>query len=413
MEVTGDNSKQIEFKATSAANFIFTGGNVGIGINASNGIRLAVDGTTRLSDLTVLGNSFLQGNVGIGANPINTARLQITKDDQHEFALNVTGASKFDFLELQNGASVNEFSNSGNLRDIDSAVPTEIAVKNYVNGQIQEQTQLINQALASKANIEGADTQNFHTQNLSVNGTFTVNTSSLQPQEVISINDSSTSQDFHNENRLVIPTKGAVQDFVNNALITKANIDGSNTQDFTARNLGVRSNITLGLPQLTTAALQINLSDRQKIGQVIKAAPQQESNLQEWQNSNGQLLAHIDNTGVYHTGSSWDLKENVSMLSSQEVNNLLSKLNPVKFSYKADQSHKIHLGFISEEAPDLITSADKKSINLMDVVGALTKLVKDNRRTITVLADFIDNQQKEIEILKNELISLKAQIRHH
>ncbi|MGK7884138.1 MAG: hypothetical protein AB4057_05855 [Crocosphaera sp.] len=67
--------------------------------------------------------------------------------------------------------SVKEFSNDGNLADNSSlAIPTEQAVKTYVDAQINQ----VNNALNTKAFRNGAVDQDFNTQNLSVRGNVQV-----------------------------------------------------------------------------------------------------------------------------------------------------------------------------------------------------------------------------------------------
>ena len=52
--------------------------------------------------------------------------------------------------------------------------------------------------------------------------------------------------------------------------------------------------------------------------------------------------------------SSQTLKENISALSEDEANVLLGQLDPVKFSYRQDETHQTHVGFIAETVPDVV-----------------------------------------------------------
>ncbi|MGK7884142.1 MAG: hypothetical protein AB4057_05875 [Crocosphaera sp.] len=67
--------------------------------------------------------------------------------------------------------SVEEFSNDGNLtNNSDLAVPTERAVKSYVDAQLTP----INNALNGRASLNGDNNQDFNTRNLSVRGDLKV-----------------------------------------------------------------------------------------------------------------------------------------------------------------------------------------------------------------------------------------------
>ncbi|NEP25094.1 DUF6519 domain-containing protein [Moorena sp. SIO3I6] len=72
-------------------------------------------------------------------------------------------------LKLQLGVAVNEFSNDGSLGgNNDLAVPTERAVKSYIDNQI-------NQVDQRKANLAGSSEQDFQAKTLNVNQDLTVN----------------------------------------------------------------------------------------------------------------------------------------------------------------------------------------------------------------------------------------------
>ena len=120
----------------------------GNGLLKITGDLRILTGNPATEKLTMLVN----GNMGIGeSNPMAK--------------LSVNGS-----LKLQQGVAVNEFSNDPNLTDnTDLSVPTEKAVKSYVDAKITP----LNTALLSKAAIAGSSSQNFQTQNLSVNGNLT------------------------------------------------------------------------------------------------------------------------------------------------------------------------------------------------------------------------------------------------
>lgn len=80
-------------------------------------------------------------------------------------------------LKLKAGLAVNEFSGDVGLSaNSDQAVPTQKAVKTYVDAQISS----VNQALAAKAMPGGSSTQDFQAHNLAISGHIAVSNGVIQ-----------------------------------------------------------------------------------------------------------------------------------------------------------------------------------------------------------------------------------------
>ncbi|MDZ8224107.1 MULTISPECIES: tail fiber domain-containing protein [unclassified Nostoc] len=99
-------------------------------------------------------------------------------------------------------------------------------------------------------------------------------------------------------------------------------------------------------------------------------------------------------TGVFAQGSSRELKENITELSSKEALETLANLSPVKFKYKADTEKVQHVGFIAEDVPELVATPDRKRLSSMDIVGVLTKVVQEQQQTILALAQKVKALEK-------------------
>ncbi|MCC5599614.1 tail fiber domain-containing protein [Nostoc favosum] len=100
----------------------------------------------------------------------------------------------------------------------------------------------------------------------------------------------------------------------------------------------------------------------------------------------------VDTTGIiratqFFTSSSREVKENIAELSSREAIETLEDLQPVKFSYKADSEKNLHTGFIAEDVPNMVATFDKKAVSSMDIVAVLTKVVKEQQKTIATLVE--------------------------
>jgi hypothetical protein len=83
--------------------------------------------------------------------------------------------------------------------------------------------------------------------------------------------------------------------------------------------------------------------------------------------------------------SSQELKENIAPLSAAEAMGILSGLEPVQFTLKADPARTPHVGFIAEHVPSIIASRDHKAINNDHIVAVLTKVVKQQQESIAAL----------------------------
>ncbi len=88
--------------------------------------------------------------------------------------------------------------------------------------------------------------------------------------------------------------------------------------------------------------------------------------------------------GVWTNASSRAWKENIEVLTSAEAMDALHRLNAVKYNYKADREER-HVGFIAEDAPDLVSSKDRKTMSPMDVVAVLTKVVQEQQALLVEL----------------------------
>ena len=128
-------------------------------------------------------------------------------------------------------------------------------------------------------------------------------------------------------------------------------------------------------------------------------------------NSNNSLEmasgATCTTTGVWTNNSSIKYKENIKDLTSEEAVDALNELNPVKFNYKVDKEDE-YVGFIAEDVPDLVATKDRKGMSSMDVVAVLTKVVKEQQKTIDELQNnIIKEQQKTIDDLRKRIEELE------
>jgi hypothetical protein len=99
------------------------------------------------------------------------------------------------------------------------------------------------------------------------------------------------------------------------------------------------------------------------------------------QHSSGAVLTAA---GAWVNASSRELKENITELSSDQARSALEKLEPVTYNYKVAKDDP-QVGFIAEEVPELVAMPDHKTLSPVEIVGVLTKVVKDQQKTIDEL----------------------------
>jgi hypothetical protein len=83
-------------------------------------------------------------------------------------------------------------------------------------------------------------------------------------------------------------------------------------------------------------------------------------------------------------GCSAALKKDVEPMSSADATAIVNELDPVTFRWIKDDKDR-RLGFIAEDCPESVTTPDRDGIFIVDVVAALTKVVRDQSAAIAGL----------------------------
>jgi hypothetical protein len=84
-------------------------------------------------------------------------------------------------------------------------------------------------------------------------------------------------------------------------------------------------------------------------------------------------------------------KQNIVKLTPEEALAALADLEPVTFNYKQDDQAK-HVGFIAEDAPELIASSDHAELDTTDIVAVLTRVVQLQQLKITELESRLEER---------------------
>lgn len=351
-------------------------GNVGIGTPQPEA-QLHVVGTVQVEttqDAIALG--LLHDNQSVNISFQDSQLKFIAKDlegysfDQPLKATQLEGNS----LKLSEGATIEVFSTDSNLlHNSDEAVPTEKAVRTYIDREIDEvQATLINKA--DRAEVETEINE------LRTNLQTYINGAIAEVQTTLANKPDRTEVEVKiNELRAELQTyvNGAITE-VQTTLENKAERNGDTKESFKAKSLNVETSIY-------SKVVATEIINSQTVASV-KAI------------SNG-----------FYQISSRALKEEINDLSSQEVAAILRTLNPVKFIYTEDESKTPHAGFIAEDTPDLLTANDKQAIKVVDIVAILTKVAQDHRKTLSDVVKIVKKQQAEIAILTEKVKALEKQ----
>jgi endosialidase-like protein len=103
--------------------------------------------------------------------------------------------------------------------------------------------------------------------------------------------------------------------------------------------------------------------------------------------------ARLD-AGNWVNASSRAVKQDIQPLDRDAAMSTVKALQPVTFAYKANPA-ETNVGFIAEDVPDLVATADRKGLSSMDIVAVLTKVVQEQQRTIEQMQVRLDQLEKK------------------
>ena len=106
------------------------------------------------------------------------------------------------------------------------------------------------------------------------------------------------------------------------------------------------------------------------------------------QHSNGAVLTA---GGTWQSASSRATKRDIRTLEVADALAALQGLDPVRFYYKAEPGDE-YLGFVAEDVPDLVATADHQRLGPLDIVAVLTKVVQQQQAAMTEQQAVINRQ---------------------
>jgi hypothetical protein len=133
--------------------------------------------------------------------------------------------------------------------------------------------------------------------------------------------------------------------------------------------------------------------------------------------NNGTIRASIAANGdmtatSFNPSSSRAIKDNIVDLDSSKASDALRQLTPVEYIYKDDTSGEKRVGFIAEDVPEIVSTSDRKSVPIMDVVALLTRVVKDQQQTVEDQKKSLELQRKSIADQQETIDTLMQRLNH-
>jgi hypothetical protein len=168
------------------------------------------------------------------------------------------------------------------------------------------------------------------------------------------------------------------------ALVASASDD---TWDFT---VGTNNRLYVGYNEVSKFVMQT--SGNVGIGNTNPAY------LLAMESSGGGYYSATDHS--WHNGSSRTIKDDIRP-NEVDVLKMLDEVKIVNYRFKSEGategSAPGHIGFIAEEAPDLLTGKDKNSMATGDCIGFLLAVVKEQQNTISSLEGKVASLEERLK----------------
>jgi len=101
--------------------------------------------------------------------------------------------------------------------------------------------------------------------------------------------------------------------------------------------------------------------------------------------------------GQWLDASSRDYKRDIARLDDGEAISALKALKPVTYKFKGDEQGDLNVGFIAEDVPDLVATADRKALNPLEIVALLTSVVQQQQAEIEAQHEVIKQLAAKVD----------------
>lgn len=108
-----------------------------------------------------------------------------------------------------------------------------------------------------------------------------------------------------------------------------------------------------------------------------------------------------------NTSSSRSFKEGIRDLGAEEAMTSLAALRPSRYKYKPDYGGEEHLGFIAEDVPEIVRSADGKAVKTGDIVALLAKVAQEQQKMVQAQRALLNQLSAENQAMRSRLENLE------
>lgn len=85
----------------------------------------------------------------------------------------------------------------------------------------------------------------------------------------------------------------------------------------------------------------------------------------------------------------------------------LAALRPSRYKYKPDYGGEEHLGFIAEDVPEIVRSADGKAVKTGDIVALLAKVAQEQQKMVQAQRALLNQLSAENQAMRSRLENLE------
>lgn len=171
-------------------------------------------------------------------------------------------------------------------------------------------------------------------------------------------------------------------------------------------SVNVRSNGKVGLAGATNPRANVHVHVDPDAGEGVIIGPGIGNDMVP---ANAATL-HVEGTAfiaeTLEIGSSRERKEHIGAFTLEEALTTLQDLQPRRFHYRGDP--EAQLGFIAEDVPEMVATAERKSLRPMDFVALLTRIVQEHESTRQTLMQTVAQQEAAIASLTAQLQVIKG-----
>lgn len=147
---------------------------------------------------------------------------------------------------------------------------------------------------------------------------------------------------------------------------------------YTVGNIGTAVGVDITMGSMNTDGCTTTTASSLRVGNPTNA-------LTNYAIKHANTTANLSTSGVWNNASSGEYKENVEPIDEATAVATVMELDPVTYDSVLAPEENTYAGFIAEELPAAVSRKDGKTVNPMDFIAMLTKVVQVQQQKIEEL----------------------------